>query len=1097
MTAFDLAAPLPTGTTVLEASAGTGKTYTIAGLVTRYVAEGRARVDELLVVTFGRGATTELRTRVRERMLAVRLALGDPARARASSDTVCALLAQGSAIDVDERIDRLMTALAAFDTATVATVHEFCLQVLHGLGTAGPDDGASHLVTDVTELTDEVADDLYLRKWAQPGAPAPSVTHDQARAVAQAAVGDREARLLPDPVGREATDQGGTRAGFAQAVRVELGRRVDEQRVLGYDDLLRRVREAMTDPVTGPVACKRLSDRYRVVLVDEFQDTDPVQWEVLRRAFDGVRPLVLIGDPKQAIYGFRGADVGAYLSAREHAGQQAGLMTNHRSDPGVLAGLATLFRGAALGADGIRVGPVVAARSTSRLHPEPVAVRLRVVPRTGSKPTLVGVARPRVAGDVAAQVVRLLAAGTQLEAGPQRVGGGGTRPLGPRDLAVLVRTRVQAQLVEDALTAAGVESVVSVLDSVFRQPAAHLWLLLLEAVEQPHRSGVVRRLVLSAWIGGTGEQLDGLAGEQATDTLSEQLRAWGEALGAGGVAALFGQVTGERQVMARLLGQVGGDRLLTDLRHLAEVLHAERSLGLVGLLSWLRERIERAATDASDLERARRLDTEAPAVTVMTVHASKGLEWPVVLVPYGWDVSAFGTREQLPRGHDQDQGRTLFVGGKGDPGYDAACAAQSADDAGEELRLLYVAVTRAASQLLLWWQGGKNTERAPLHRLLLGADPRALPVTVPLPSDEDAIARFSALGFEVELVGDTAVPAAASVPGGRTTPSIVVPVAGGLELATLARSLDLQWRRTSYTALTREAHEHPGVSSEPDVEVTEDEPAAFMTLPEEPDAGAPPSPMAELPGGAAFGTLVHEVLEDADLTLPGLEAELIRAAAARLQHRDGGVTAAQLGAALVPAVQTPLGPLAHDLRLTDATEQLVEMDFELPLGGGDEPGAVAPRLGALADLLREHLREGDPVLPYAARVESLGDPELRGYLVGAIDLVLRAGDGYLVVDHKTNMLGARGVPLTTWHYRREAMDAAVLDAHYPLQALLYCVALHRYLRWRQPGYDPERHLGGVLYLFLRGMVGHGETGVWSWKPPAALVVALSDLLAGS
>ncbi len=1083
--AFDLAGPLPSGTVVLEASAGTGKTYTIAGLVTRYVAEGSARIDELLVVTFGRGATTELRTRVRQRMLAVRRALTNPVTARQSGDPVCALLARGSATEVEDRVERLTTALAAFDTATVATVHEFCLQVLHGLGTAGADDGTSQLVTDVAELTGEVCDDLYLRRWARPGAAAPSFSHEQARAVAQAAVGDREARLLPDPDERGSEDPGGVRARFAAAVRSEVDRRVDEQRLLGYDDLLRRVREAMCDPVTGPVACQRLSHRYSVVLVDEFQDTDPVQWEVLRRAFDGVRDLVLIGDPKQAIYGFRGADVGAYLSAREHAGQRAGLLTNHRSDAGVLAGLATIFRGAALGDDGIRVGPVSAAQATSRLHPERTAVRLRVVPRAGKGPALVGVARPKVAKDAAEQVVALLAAGTELEQDGTR------RPLGPRDVAVLVRTRVQAQLVEAALTEVGVESVVSVLDSVFRQPAARLWLLLLEAVEQPHRSGVVRRLVLSPWIGGTGEQLDGSAGETVTDSLTEQLRSWAEALSTAGVAALFSQVTGDRRVMARLLGQVGGDRLLTDLRHLAEVLHGEsaQGLGLVGLLSWLRERIERAAQDASDLERARRLDTEAPAVTVMTVHASKGLEWPVVLVPYGWDVSAGGSREQLPRGHDGRE-RTLYVAGKGDPEYDTACAQQVAEDGGEELRLLYVAVTRAASQLLLWWQGGKNTPGAPLHRLLLGADPLTLPVTVPVPTDEEAIARFRALGLDVEIVGDPSAPV--SVP-----PAPTKVAAPELELAVLARSLDLQWRRTSYTALTRDAHEHPGVSSEPDVEIKQDEPAAPPALPEQADPDAAPSPMADLPGGAAFGTLVHEVLERADLTVDDVEAELTRVAGELLQHRDAGVTAERLGTALVLAVQTPLGPLAHGLSLADVTEHLVELDFEMPLGGGDAPAGRVPRLGELADLLREHLSPGDPVLPYAERVEGLGDPELRGYLVGAIDLVLKAGDGFLVIDHKTNMLGTWGVLLTTWHYRREALDAAVLDAHYPLQALLYCVALHRYLRWRQPGYDPSRHLGGVLYLFLRGMVGHGETGVWSWKPPAALVVALSDMLAGS
>ena len=154
-----------------------------------------------------------------------------------------------------------------------------------------------------------------------------------------------------------------------------------------------------------------------------------------------------------------------------------------------------------------------------------------------------------------------------------------------------------------------------------------------------------------------------------------------------------------------------------------------------------------------------------------------------------------------------------------------------------------------------------------------------------------------------------------------------------------------------------------------------------------------------------------------------------------------------------------------------------------------------PLLSSLAGLLRTHLSEGDPMLAYANRLPLLGEQVLRGYLGGSIDAVLRIDGKYVVADHKTNRLARHDVPLTTWHYRKEALDAAMLDAHYPLQALLYTVALHRYLRWRQPGYDPDTHLGGVLYLFLRGMVGT-DAGVWSWEPPSSLVLATSDLLAG-
>jgi exodeoxyribonuclease V beta subunit len=288
--------------------------------------------------------------------------------------------------------------------------------------------------------------------------------------------------------------------------------------------------------------------------------------------------------------------------------------------------------------------------------------------------------------------------------------------------------------------------------------------------------------------------------------------------------------------------------------------------------------------------------------------------------------------------------------------------------------------------------------------------------------------------------------------------------------------------------------------------------------------GGPVSPMADLPGGAEFGSLVHAVLEHADVTVPDVEAELLRHVTEQRRWWSIDVPAADLAQALVPMQLTPLGPLAGNLRLSDlgSSERLSELDFELPLAGGDRSSARASVLGGVADAMRRHLPDDDPMRAYADRLDvpSLGEQVLRGYLGGSIDVVLRVPDDgpgggagpwaanghsrFLVVDYKTNMLGDPDVPLTALDYTPERMAEAMLHSHYPLQALLYSVVLHRYLRWRVTGYDPERHLGGILYLFVRGMCGP-ETpvvdgvpcGVFSWRPPAALVTDLSELLAGS
>jgi exodeoxyribonuclease V beta subunit len=300
---FDLTGPLPTGTTVLQASAGTGKTFTIAGLVARYVGEGEARMDELLVVSFSRESTRELRGRVRERLVSAR----DGLHAPPPDDAVLQHLAACDPAERARRQRRLRDALASFDAATVTTTHGFCEQVLQALGTAGDHDADAVLVEDMSDLVAEVADDLYLRKWGAPGTPPPDLTVNAFRDLAQVvAAKDPATRLVPD-----ASTDGlpGLRARIAVGVREETERRKRRQSLLGYDDMLMRVQATLLDPVTGPAAVARLRGRYRKVLVDEFQDTDPVQWSILHEAFHGARTLVLIGDPKQAIYAFRGADV--------------------------------------------------------------------------------------------------------------------------------------------------------------------------------------------------------------------------------------------------------------------------------------------------------------------------------------------------------------------------------------------------------------------------------------------------------------------------------------------------------------------------------------------------------------------------------------------------------------------------------------------------------------------------------------------------------------------------------------------------------------------------------------------------------------------
>ncbi|MBO3094016.1 UvrD-helicase domain-containing protein [Cellulomonas dongxiuzhuiae] len=1139
---FDVRGPLPTGTTVLEASAGTGKTFTIAALAARYVAEGHARLPELLLVTFGRAATSELRDRVRARLVDTERALRDPA-ARTSDDVLVRHLADVDDAELVRRRDRLTVALSEVDAATITTTHGFCQQMLRALGTTtggGVVEPGAALLPDVADLEAEVVDDLYLAAYA--GAERPVLTVADAREVARAAVSDHAALLAPDdaPAGTPPDH----RFRLARAVRREIVRRRRAAHVVDYDDLLTLLHAALTDPTTGAAAAERVRAPYRVVMVDEFQDTDQVQWQILRTAFHGHRTLVLIGDPKQAIYAFRGADVHTYLEARDVATTST-LARSWRADPPVLDGLSHLLGGAALGDPRIVVHPVEAARTGRRLEGGPPVVVRRVTRRAvnaGSAAPRVDVVRALVHRDVAAQVVRTLRDHRLRE-------GGGWRPVQPGDIAVLTRRNADALAVRQALAAAGVPAVVSGLSSVFTTSAARDWLVLLSALASTGDSARVAGAALTPFVGWDAARLAG-AHDVEREDLADLLRGWSHVLAGQGVAALL-QATAAAGLHERLAARVDGERTLTDVRHVGEVLHAaarDGGLGAAALTEWLRARIDQAAGDYAE-ERSRRLETDAAAVQVVTVHAAKGLEFPVVMVPFAWD--RFVPRlPNVLRYHDADGRRRLHVGGPASPGYDDARTRHQAEEAGEDLRLAYVALTRASSQVVVWWAPSTVSASGAVGRLALGArDPQGLPpATVPVPRDDQAAAGFDALAARS---GGTVVHETVDAP-----PPVVRWERGRgaevpLEVAHLRRGVDTTWRRTSYSGITAAAHdagpagpaapdrvgvadepEEPGIQDEADGPVPVrlphagygDEPDPEVLARTTPDPvlvaalRAVRSPLTDLPGGTAFGTLVHHVLERVDTSADDLVGELRARCAEAAGHGGGlGLDPDALADALLPSLHTPGGPLLGGRTLAQVPphDRLAELDLELPLAGGDldADGRRPATLRDVADLLRAHLPPGDPFAAYAGRLDTLhADPAtrpgaLRGYLTGSIDAVLRVDvDGdprYVVVDYKTNRLGPPDEPLTAWHYRPEAMRVAMLDAHYPLQLLLYTVALHRFLRWRLPGYDPRRHLGGGAYLFVRGMCGPATPvvdgspcGVVSWRPPAELVVALSALLDG-
>ena len=1132
---FDICGTLPRGRVAIEASAGTGKTYTLAGLVLRYVAEEDVRVDRLLIVTFTRAASAELRDRVRSRLIEAVDALraGDAPE----DDELLAFVAQ---TDPEGRLGRLERAVVDFDSATITTIHGFAQQFLSTLGSAASGDLDATLLDDTAELLQAVcADVLAAESLAHAEIAAPLPTLKDLSDMATKVLGNPGIRLLPDADDAEVVPAAARLRRLVDRAVEEVHRRRRAAGTVSFDDLLTELRDAL---YKSPAAAAALRRRFQVVLIDEFQDTDPVQWAIFSELFGlpgDDSTLVMVADPKQAIFAFRGANVHTYLEAAHRAGtERSTLGVNWRSDGALLGALEQAFKGATFGDPRIEFVPVAPSRGHRdlRLETEDGAVlpalwlRLALgddLPRTNKGRVVTQDAVEAIADDLAEKVRELLDTAWL----PAADDGRPRRRIRPSDIAVLVVTHRDAETMQAALRQRDIPAVAIRSDSVLKSPAAKHWRWLLTAVARPNDPTRARTAALSWFFGWSVERL-AAAEDEELSRVQVQLAAWSDTLANEGVVEFCSRVWSESAVTARVLGTADGDRNITDLDHIAGLVQAASSDrrptpdGLLGVL----QQPARAPTDDPENDvTARQVESEADAVRLMTIFVAKGLEFPVVCVPTLWRGPSQFRREVMYQ--DPATGLRTFDIANNTKWPTASEAKQrkalaNRETLGENLRLLYVALTRAEHSTLLWWSRTEGSDMTGLAHVLFGREQGKIDANLfseyraQLPDDADA----RGLLQEAFAASGDAVAVSLTIPRhrqtepwlGRAAPAVA---ADDLGLAVMGRPPDRSRRRWSFSAISRQAADDeldPGGETLGDAGAADEnaDPTERAAIVQAADDGAGSDlPLGEVPGGAQFGTLVHEVLERVDFASVDLEDELRARVEDRLRWNPWPVTAETLVAGLRATIETPLGPLFDGRRLRDLAsgERLGELNFELRLG---ENGRAATDRD-IGHLVLGYLREDDPLRPWAQRLASgLFSVELAGHLTGSIDLVARVRGGedgapprddrFVVIDYKTNVLGALGSLPQAADYRPNLLPAAMAAHHYPLQALLYEVALHRYLRWRIRGYQPARHLGGIAYLFVRGMAGEGTPvmdgtpyGVFGWRVPPQLVSSLSDLLDGA
>ncbi len=1169
---LDLEGVLPqSGRLVVEASAGTGKTYSLTALVVRYVAERGLTASELLVVTFTRAAAAELRDRTRRALLDARDVL-ESGEVPARHSWMRSLL-ECSEGEREVRLEHIQAAVSTFDDATITTIHGFCQQALRQLGLRSGARLGSELVENVTDIIDEVCRDLVVQQlapgsdrlsWPGIGTNAPATVLKRLREAVTALLNNPGAVAAPG-LGDGATPRNGDtderlRAWVAlvgEAVRRVRDRRLDRHE-LGYDDLVTQLRDAVVDIESGEEVRRMLQSRYRLVLVDEFQDTDPVQWTVFGTAFGDQSVVITVGDPKQAIYRFRGADVDAYLRATSGVDKRD-LRTNYRSDQDLVRATLGFIGGVQLGDPRIAVSHVRTPESASvRALPASEPLHIRWVPRhaewlgakgptrervfdkgtktrpadirTLGNPVPAPLARRAILGDLARTVVDLLER-------EQIVKDDRSRRVEPGDIAVLVPSHSLAEQVVGVLNRAGIPVVRTRTGSVFATEAAQEWRVLLAALERPSYAPAVRAASLGAFLHIEPTQLDPDSADSAARVavLQQKCADWAALLTNGSVLTWYHHVRTASGVVEHLLAELTGERELTDLDHIAELLAAELP-GVGHSPTAVRRCLEQFIADAATPDelgpQMRRIDSDAAAVQVTTLHASKGLQYPIVLIPFSWTMPD----NQGPLIYNRGTSRVIDVAtNQGWNGTDSASSEKgrthhsTVERRADQLRLLYVGLTRGEHRTIVWWAPAKDSPRAALTTVLFDRDVQGEPqhtaselsvgpkggITSNIPSfeptDDEVTTILAAIAERAPgCIAVSTVPARTPFVRWSGPAQAMAEVSLSVAQPGDRVAKDDAWRRWSFTGLLRTRHEPWSPLSPVHVAPVVgglDEPG---NLDDHLDASSTVSttqtavPLAEVAAGTAFGTLVHEVFELFDPMSSDLNAELLDVVRDALRRNRVPVDAGVLSRGLALAATTPLGPLANGLRLADIgkTERLAELDFDLPLVAGS--GRVAAT--DIGRILLDTLSPDDVMRNYANELAGgRFDLELAGFLQGSIDAVLRVPDAegghrYLVVDYKTNRLHARGAADPMASYRPDLLVPAMEHSDYPLQALLYSVALHRYLRWRLPGYEPQLHLGGIAYLFVRGMVGPATPthdgvpyGVFAWRPPAAAVVGLDQL----
>lgn len=1137
------------GINLIEASAGTGKTYTIEGVFLRLLLEKKIPVEKILVVTFTEAATSELRERIREKIHTARDLFSQ--ESSSSEDPFLQSLLENHP---DQQVvqKQLSMALGGFDEAAIFTIHGFCRKMLIDFAFESQSNFNMELIKNQDNLLSELGRDFWrnrfyeekdeelvqflLKEFKHPDHFSKSLTTILPRPVNKLVTGLKnhdtnhwleqsdsiykelrehwkresaniESMLLTHknldhrsyskrwvPVWCKKLDQyakegnrfippkelekffassilaktkKGTEAPthplfeccekldqalnnilvslrfeFLEWAKIKLKTQKIEFNLRSFDDLLKDLRLALTGE-GGEALAEKIREKFSVALIDEFQDTDPIQFKIFNTIFTPQKSdLFFIGDPKQSIYNFRGADIFTYIDAQKRAEKTYTLDTNWRSDQDLVSAVNSIFsfNHNPFAFEEIRFFPSRGAeknppRALTINGQQPSPFQVMFLPSQNGKPWSKTEAKKRIIDGVCHEITRLLNLGT---AGKATIQEKKEEKIEPGKIAILVRTHIEAQQIQRALKELRVPSVINTKESIFDSDEFEEIRKILLAIVHCGDESLVRSALATQIMGVSGNRLHELSKaerEHEWEAILEQFRFYHDTWKEKGFYGMVRHWLAGESIRTRLLKYQNGERRLTNLLQVLELLHEAEitnKLGMMRLLKWAHtSRFEQEVREENQI----RLETDDDALQILTIHTSKGLEYPIVFCPFSWD--ARDINEVFY--HEEKGGLALDLGS---PDFEVHQEQARRENLAENLRLLYVALTRAKHRCYMVWGEINKTESSPLTYLFHQGELKNRDLWKDL--EQLAESSLGNIGLEQLPENDGTL----FSPSEQQEDLVHCPPFWG--------DLSRDWGITSFTGLASKKARNP---EGPDRDRLDSAPVAPEEKVEQ--ELAPSDSMFTLPGGSTTGICLHEILEE--LNFQENEQEILSRVREKLKKYNFEEKWESIVSEMVFHVTRRGFSIEDDtIRLIELKERqkISEMEFYFPIRQLD--------VKALKAFLKKQ-EESEIAQALLQTLNKLDFHQIEGYMKGFIDLVFEWKGKYYLLDWKTNQLGSE-----VEDYEPERLKEYVQEHNFVLQYIIYTLALHKMLKSRLPNYQFQSHFGGVFYCFLRGITALEE-----------------------